>query len=129
MNYWIDQVLCPMLRLGCTFTSFQKHVLIGPGEYDILGFTDIMMENIKRHGPAILNPKLGFLSSAVARPPQKDKGDINIVSQSSCHCLCEKPRKWRNMRPRPAQTYTFNGGPPKFPVSLTSNLGRIRIFL
>jgi hypothetical protein len=90
--------------------------LPGPADYELKGFAQQLEESLKRHEPAVFNPKLGFGSTAEQRPPQKGKGDINIISLQSCHCLCEKERKWRNLRPKTGNTFGYNGKPPKYPV-------------
>lgn len=69
---------------------------------------------MKRHRPAVKNPKLGFLISSEARDAKVFKqlfGEPMILSVSS-------PRRpWRNMRPRKGETFPYHGPPLKYPVS------------
>jgi hypothetical protein len=92
------------------FHDMDLDSLPAPNAYTILSFTDEMKRDVTKHAAAIPNPKLGFLTSAEARPSSK-LGALNIPSRP------ETPRKWRNMRPKKSKpTYGYFGPPPKFPV-------------
>lgn len=90
-----------------------------PCAYTILGFADELDYKMKRHRPAVRNPKLGFLISSEARDAKVFKqffGEPMIVSVSS-------PRRpWRNMRPRKGETFPYHGPPLKYPVSFPNNI-------
>lgn len=91
---------------------FEKMEQPAPTDYDIPRFAETMIRDLIRHQPACINPRLGFLSSAVARPPRKDKREINVTQPTS---PCER-RCWRNVRPPKYRTYPYNGPPERLPV-------------
>ncbi|CAG7661321.1 unnamed protein product [Allacma fusca] len=101
---------------NCTQERFYEPRLIeeffnrpSPADYDIPSFTDLLWCECKCNIPALCNPKLGFLTSADARPEKK----YDTCPGGSD----DEPRKWRNMRPRKRSTYPYHGPPPKYPDS------------
>jgi len=56
-----------------------------PNAYCIHGFTDMMRYFTLRHRPALINPKLGFLTSADARPKRVFRhSDTQCASTKLC---------------------------------------------
>lgn len=100
-----------------------------PSDYDILGFTDMMKYDLGRHAAAVINPKLGFLTSAI-RPYQKEEKIDTTNDSRSKSSVVKKERKWRNIRPpRTVKTYTYHGQPPRLPVCKITITLKTTIFL
>lgn len=110
-----------------------------PNAYTIPSFAELLTYEMEKHRPKRRNPKLGFLSSSLARPIYRDVDDPNIrlvkmvqlpgpkicydhnleltpsaSFRGGCECPCGPSRKWRNLRPKSGHTYVYKGPPRKF---------------